>query len=147
MTKNCAPTLPSKPFEPFPPLPGPCSLSQCDWLADRESADYRLSSPARVISGGAEQPRSQACQGPSEEDQGGATELHHQLHRSPSALGHKVDQPPITPPSPQKVPWREGKQGAQSEKGSFSLDWEHVFLFFKAKAMTEIYGLIFHFKK
>lgn len=71
MTKNCALTLPSKPFEPSPPLPGPCSLLQRDWLADRESADYRLSSPARVISGGAEQPRSQACQGPSEEDQGG----------------------------------------------------------------------------
>lgn len=46
-----------------------CSVT--DWLADKKSADYKLSSPVRVISGGAEQPPSLACQGPSEEDQGG----------------------------------------------------------------------------
>lgn len=75
MTKNCAVTLSSKRFEPLPSLPGPCSLLQHDWLADRESADYRLPSPARVISEDAEQRRSQARLGPSEDDQGGLQSL------------------------------------------------------------------------
>lgn len=72
VTKIVALYLRSKPFEPPPTLTVVPSASSnvTDWLADRESADFRLSSLARVISGGAEQPRSQACQGPSEEDQG-----------------------------------------------------------------------------
>lgn len=41
--------------------------------------------------------------------------------QSPTTLGHKADQPPITPPSPQKVPWREDRQRAESEKGRFQL--------------------------
>lgn len=113
----------------MPPLPGPCSLLQRDWLADRESADYRLSSPARVISGGVEQARSQACQGPSEEDLGGATELHHQPHRSPSALEAKW----INLPSPLHFikSHGEGRQG-QGVRKVFSQDWRKVF--FKTKA-------------
>lgn len=72
-----------------PLLPGPCNLLEHDWLADRISADYRLSTPARVISGGVKQSRSQAFQRPSEKDQGGLQSSTTSTTKSPSTLRHK----------------------------------------------------------
>lgn len=141
MAKNCALTLPSKPFELLPLLPGPLqSLAtwltgwqkkvlivgyhlQWGWLVEvQSSSGARLvRDPLRRIKGGYRA----ATQAP----------------RYPSTPRHKADQPPITPPSTQKVPWREGTvdRGNRVRKVVFSWDWmkQQLVAFFKAKSIIE----------